>query len=507
MKNIFLKALCVLACLTAAVFAAVSCSDDSDGHKHRFSEEWQADATGHWHPATCEHGGEKGDFSAHVGTADDCKCDICGYVTHTFGDEWIYNETKHWHAASCGKDSHRSDVGSHVGTEDDCTCDVCGKTVHSYGEWTTVKYASCSEKGQKRRECTLCGAYEFADIEKSTHSRSAPVYINIVPATCTANGSRTEIVYCSECGEEISRTNQPLLSDGHSHSDEWHKDQSGHYKLCACGDKSELAAHTYTDGSDVCSICGYKNHVHTASAPVRENEVAASCTHAGSYDSVIYCSECGCEISRESKVGDPKKDHTPGIARRENIVPPTCTENGSYDSVIYCTECGTLISRSNETITTTGHKYSEAWQYDENGHWKTPICGHDVENLYSAHVGMDDCVCDECGYVSHSFGDKWYHNASGHWHIGDCGNANHKSEIHPHVGMDDCVCDECGYVSHTYSDEWSHNEYYHWHESSCGHENERSDYYEHDFDSQGKCKDCGYVDPDKGAIELPIVPA
>ena len=41
-------------------------------------------------------------------------------------------------------------------------------------------------------------------------------------------------------------------------------------------------------------------HEHEASEAVKENEVAATCTAAGSYDEVVYCKTCGEEISRTS---------------------------------------------------------------------------------------------------------------------------------------------------------------------------------------------------------------
>ncbi len=48
---------------------------------------------------------------------------------------------------------------------------------------------------------------------------------------------------------------------------------------------------------------GYQSgdHTHTPGDPVRENEVAASFKAPGSYDEVVYCAECGEEISRETK--------------------------------------------------------------------------------------------------------------------------------------------------------------------------------------------------------------
>ncbi|MBQ6281130.1 MAG: hypothetical protein IJK69_03615 [Oscillospiraceae bacterium] len=51
-----------------------------------------------------------------------------------------------------------------------------------------------------------------------------------------------------------------------------------------------------------------EEHVHTPAEPVIENEVPATCTAAGSYDSVVYCSECGAELSRET-VGIPALGH------------------------------------------------------------------------------------------------------------------------------------------------------------------------------------------------------
>lgn len=42
-------------------------------------------------------------------------------------------------------------------------------------------------------------------------------------------------------------------------------------------------------------------HTHTEAKAVKENEVAATCEKAGSYDEVVYCSECREELSRTAK--------------------------------------------------------------------------------------------------------------------------------------------------------------------------------------------------------------
>ena len=44
---------------------------------------------------------------------------------------------------------------------------------------------------------------------------------------------------------------------------------------------------------------------HTPGEPVHENEIAATETTAGSYDEVIYCTQCSCELSRTCVTVDP----------------------------------------------------------------------------------------------------------------------------------------------------------------------------------------------------------
>ena len=51
--------------------------------------------------------------------------------------------------------------------------------------------------------------------------------------------------------------------------------------------------------------------------------------------------------------------HTPGEAVRENKVDATCTEAGSYDSVVYCSDCGEEISRVTVTVEALGHDWQE----------------------------------------------------------------------------------------------------------------------------------------------------
>ena len=93
---------------------------------------------------------------------------------------------------------------------------------------------------------------------------------------------------------------------------------------------------------------------HIPGDVVIENEVKADCTNAGSYDKVIYCTDCGEEISRET-VTVPATGHTAGNEVIENNVASDCANNGSYDKVVYCTVCGEEISRETVTVDAPGH--------------------------------------------------------------------------------------------------------------------------------------------------------
>ncbi|MBQ1409855.1 MAG: hypothetical protein IIY94_01060, partial [Oscillospiraceae bacterium] len=46
--------------------------------------------------------------------------------------------------------------------------------------------------------------------------------------------------------------------------------------------------------------------------------------------------------------------HSPAAAVQENVVPATCTTAGSYDEVVYCSTCGAELSRTHTTLPATG---------------------------------------------------------------------------------------------------------------------------------------------------------
>ena len=182
----------------------------------------------------------------------------------------------------------------------------------------------------------VCGCGTIVDVEE--HKASEPVKENEKPATCTADGSHDEVVYCSVCGYKMSSTNKVDKATG-----------------------------------------------HTAGEAVKENVVPATCTTEGTYNEVVYCKTCNAIVSSTAKT-IPAKGHTEGEPVQENIVPATHTTKGSYNEVVYCKVCNTKISSTTKEIPMIPHDdvTNVAWSSDDINHWKECGCGTRVD--VSTHV-------------------------------------------------------------------------------------------------------------------------
>ncbi len=227
------------------------------------------------------------------------------------------------------------------------------------GSWTAVKgatantltlVASADMDGWQYR-CLLKNADSEIATDTATlyvreHVPGEPVRENVVEATCTTDGSYDEVVYCTDCGMELSRTHVTVPALGHNPGEPVKE--------------NEVTATCTTDGSYdevvYCIRCKAelsRTHVtvpalgHNPGEPVKENVVEATCTTDGGYDEVVYCTRCKAELSRTHKV--EVKHHTPGEPVKENEVPATTENVGSYDEVVYCTRCGAELSRVHKT--------------------------------------------------------------------------------------------------------------------------------------------------------------
>ena len=107
--------------------------------------------------------------------------------THKFSSDWTSNATDHWHAATC---EHAEEVS--------------GKTAHTFGEWTVTKEATCTENGERKTTCTVCG-YEKTEVtDKAEHTFGE--YVSNNDATTEADGTKTR--ECSVCGYKDTVTDE-----------------------------------------------------------------------------------------------------------------------------------------------------------------------------------------------------------------------------------------------------------------------------------------------------------
>ena len=205
------------------------------------ASDWKSDNTDHWKECTVVGCGViiEGSKAAHTAgewiidtpataTTSGSKhkeCTVCGYTmatetipatgggehTHSYGSEWKNDADNHWHECSCG--------------------DKKDTAAHTAGEWIIDTPATATTDGSKHKECTVCKRV----LETGT-----------IPAI--GSGEHT-----------------------HNYSSDWKSDSINHWKECSCGDKADVATHSFKwvvdkeatatkKGSkhEECKVCGYQ---------------------------------------------------------------------------------------------------------------------------------------------------------------------------------------------------------------------------------------------------------
>ena len=145
-------------------------------------------------------------------------------------------------------------------------------------------------------------------------------------------------------------------SEPHSFG-KWQDNGNGkHSHSCNICSRTETGAHS--GGTDTCTEAAkcvycdaeYGNPLgHDLKATAK---VEPTCTETGLTEGK-HCSVCNTVLVTQDVV--PAKGHTPGTAVRENEHPATCTFAGGYDEVVYCSVCKAELNRKTHTTDALGH--------------------------------------------------------------------------------------------------------------------------------------------------------
>ncbi len=270
-----------------------------------------------------------------------------------------------------------------------------------------AKHATCTEEGSLAgKHCTVCDQYFKEDGTTKTTKEALVISAlghsteikNAKDATCTEDGYTGDEV-CKVCGEVLAE-GTVIPAFGHTY-----KETTKIEPTC-----TEIGYQYY-----VCETCGIEK-VKELAKTEHDYDIDysndATCTKDGT---IIYtCKNCGDTVSYKV----PAKGHTESEAVLENIVDPTCTQDGSYDSVVYCSVCGAEISRETVTVPATGHQETEIKNAKdatctEEGYTGDEVCTVCGEVLVAGEaipalghttelVNVKDATCTETGYT----GDK-----------------------------------------------------------------------------------------------------
>ncbi|MBR3595860.1 MAG: InlB B-repeat-containing protein, partial [Clostridia bacterium] len=378
-------------------------------------------------------------------------CTEKGYTTHTCdrcGDSYVdsyVDATGHSYNEEVTKEPTCEDKG-----EKTFTCSVCGDSYkeeiaakgHTYGNWIDEVPATCVEKGTKGHyTCSVCEKNFDAEynvlndltivINPENHTNLTKTEANA--ADCVNDGNIAywtcdgcEKIYSDEDAKtEITAEETVIEKLGHSWSDTYISNGDGkentHYQTCTrenCGEKNTAVAHTWGEGVQTtapeCTKDGVMTYTctangcgatyteaitqtgHTHAAAVEENKTEATCTEDGKYDSVVYCSVCKAQISRETVV-IPATGHTFGAVTSANAATCIATGNEAYKS---CTVCNKFFAADADEKSTDAKDSADAF--------KTEI--DSTNHINKKEHAQTDATCTEIGYTAGTFCedcDKW----------------------------------------------------------------------------------------------------
>lgn len=317
-----------------------------------------------------------------TGTTAVYKCATCDATTG--GTEIPIDKTNHKSEVDIpAQDSTCYSTGLTAGKQ----CTACGvitvaqETVDKKPHTEVIDKAvapNCTETGlTEGKHCSVCNEVLVAQtvIPAKGHTPGEPVRENVQDSTCTATGSYDEVVYCSVCRAEISRTKKTIEMKAHTWGDWVYDDNKQEKRSCTVCDTVD------TEKRD----CAY----------VEKSVTPATCIAEGK--KVYRCTQCNNEYEEILPIDSEAHNK----ATREEITNATCTVAGKKETVTYCTLCNKEISREKtEDIPALGHDYAYT-SIDSASH--SVICSRncgEADWSYTEKHNIENGECTKCDYVA-----------------------------------------------------------------------------------------------------------
>ncbi len=224
---------------------------------HTWTESYlaaNADDVKHYH--VCTACGAKDQGEAHTWNTEaateqnDKHCTICNYVAEA--------PTGHTHVGTLvpGQEPTCTQAGSKAYYT--CTCqqnfedETCTILIADLGSWRVIPatghiwsdtYLAANADAEKHYHvCTVCNAKD----EGEAHTWNANA------------ATETHDKHCIICGYVA----EEQLEHTHTYGTEWKSDADTHWHECSCGEKADIAAHSYDNDQDsTCNICGYERQI------------------------------------------------------------------------------------------------------------------------------------------------------------------------------------------------------------------------------------------------------
>ena len=261
---------------------------------------------------------------------------------------------------SCNHDEYSSEVTTEATCTEDgvttYTCTTCGDTYtetidatgHAY-DYTSITWTWTDDYSSATATVTC------ANDSSHTLTADATVTSETTDATCEEAGSITYTATITDDESNSYTDTQTVTIEALGHS------------LTKTDQVDATCTEDGTEAYWTCSTCNKLFSDEEGTTEITEPVTISATDHT--YESVVTdptCTEAGyttytCSVCGDTYTADETEalGHTEAEAVTENEVAATETEDGSYDSVVYCSVCGAELSRETIVVPATGTSEGE----------------------------------------------------------------------------------------------------------------------------------------------------